>query len=99
MCIRDSFKGIIFFTPKKCAGDPAAAQAEADRLKWIAEKMCRQIESTTKDCRFCKGFLLEVYKTEPTRLKEAQELCDELVDLDKIRKNYWKWIKERLTSS
>eukprot|EP01022_Parablepharisma_sp_SALTPOND_P032970 TRINITY_DN87976_c0_g1_i1.p6 TRINITY_DN87976_c0_g1~~TRINITY_DN87976_c0_g1_i1.p6 ORF type:complete len:300 (-),score=53.16 TRINITY_DN87976_c0_g1_i1:6072-6971(-) len=88
------YKGILLFSPKKTFGDKAAALELAEKLKGEAIGFCQAIRNADEPNRFARGMLVDLLKDKKETVVEAKKMCDELVEVDKIRKNYWLWVKD-----
>ena len=88
------FKGVLFFSPDKTHGDKTAVAELVKKLKEEAKTFCGKIIEMDAKNRFARGMLVDLLKERKETMAEAKNMCDELVEVDKIRKNYWLWVKE-----
>jgi len=90
------YKGLLFFSPNKTFGDKSTANSLSNLLKEDAKNFCMAICKADEKNRFSRGMLVDLFKENKETVENAKKLCDELCEVDKIRKNYWLWVKENI---
>jgi len=90
------YKGVLFVSRKKTVGDMVSALELENKLKAEAREYCEKVLDSDPNNRFATSMLIDLLKDNKKDMEKVLKMCDKLTETDKIRKNYWKWLKDNI---